>query len=108
MRYFNIDACVFLEDEKREYAKPSPYGIRKAMQIMDAKSAVYAGDSKEDLLMVRRAGKEMGTKIAFVGIYGCSPQPAKTRAIFNREGVEAVAKSINQLPTIIGSPSMKS
>ena len=108
MRYFNMDACVFLEDEKREYAKPSPYGIRKAMQIMDAKSAVYAGDSKEDLLMVRRAGKEMGTKIAFVGIYGCSPQPAKTRAIFNHEGVEAVAKSINQLPTIIGSPSMKS
>jgi phosphoglycolate phosphatase-like HAD superfamily hydrolase len=101
MKYFNIDACVFLEDEKREYAKPNPYAIRKAMQAMDAKSAVYAGDSAEDLLMARRAGKETGAKIAFVGIYGYSPQPAKTRAKFKREGVEAMAKSVNQLPSMI-------
>jgi len=101
MQYFNIDACVFLEDEKREYAKPNPYAIKRAMQAMGANTAVYAGDSAEDLLMARRAEKETGKKIAFVGIYGYSPQPAKTIAKFKREGVEALAKSVNQLPNTI-------
>ena len=101
MQYFNIDACVFLEDEKREYAKPNPYAIKRAMQAMGANTAVYAGDSAEDLLMARRAEKETGKKIAFVGIYGYSPQPAKTMAKFKREGVEALAKSVNQLPNTI-------
>lgn len=101
MRHFNINACVFLEDEKREYAKPNPYAIKRAMQAMGANSAVYAGDSAEDLLMARRAEKKTGKKIAFVGIYGYSPQPAKTMAKFKREGVEALAKSVNQLPNTI-------
>ena len=101
MKYFNIDACVFLEDEKREYAKPNPYAIKRAMEAMNARSIVYAGDSTEDLLMARRAEKEVGAKIAFVGIYGNSPQPKKTMAQFKREGVEAIAKSVAQLPNTI-------
>lgn len=101
IKYFNIDACVFLEDERREYAKPNPYAIKRAMEAMDARSAVYAGDSAEDLLMARRAEKEVGVKIAFVGIYGNSPQPAKTAAQFRQEGVEAIAKSVDQLPNTI-------
>lgn len=101
MKYFNIDACVFLEDERREYAKPNPYAIKRAMEVMDARSAVYAGDSAEDLLMARRAEKRVGAKIAFVGIYGNSPQPAKTAAQFKQEGVEAIAKNIDQLPNTI-------
>jgi HAD superfamily phosphatase len=107
MKYFNIDACVFLEDEKREYAKPNPYAIKRAMKVMNAGSAVYAGDSAEDLLMARRAEKETGAKIAFVGIYGYSPQPSKTRAKFRQEGVEAMAKSVNQLPSIASAQRMK-
>src|SRR5919108_4485971 len=63
MKYFNLDACVFLEDEKREYAKPNPYAIKHAMEVMGARSAVYAGDSAEDLMMARRAGREAGVKI---------------------------------------------
>jgi phosphoglycolate phosphatase-like HAD superfamily hydrolase len=108
MKYFNIDACVFLEDEKREYAKPNPYAIKRAMKAMNAQSAVYAGDSAEDLLMARRAEKETGAKIAFVGVYGYSPQPSKTRAKFRQEGVEAMAKSANQLPSIVSAQYMKS
>ena len=103
MKYFNPDACVFLEDEKREHAKPNPYAIKRAMQAMNAKTAVYAGDSAEDLLMARRAEKELGVKIAFVGIYGNSPQPTKTIAKFRQEGVEAIAKSVDQLPRIIST-----
>lgn len=101
MKFFKIDACVFLEDEKREYAKPNPYAIRYAMEVMDAKTAVYSGDSAEDLLMARLAERETGVKVAFVGIYGNSPDPAKTIAQFKREGVQAIIKSVNQLPNTI-------
>ncbi len=101
MKYFNPDACVFLEDEKREYAKPNTYAIKRAMQALNAKSAVYAGDSAEDLLMARRAEKELEAKIAFVGIYGYSPQPARTIAKFKQEGVDSFCKSVNQLPNTI-------
>jgi phosphoglycolate phosphatase-like HAD superfamily hydrolase len=100
-RYFDLDASVFLEDEKREYAKPNPYAVKRAMESMDAKSAAYSGDSAEDLLMARRAEKELGTSIAFVGIYGFSPEPLKTLENFRRLGVRNTAKTVNQLPTII-------
>jgi hypothetical protein len=101
MKYFNLGACVFLEDERREYAKPNPYAIMRAMEAMGVRTAVYAGDSAEDLMMARRAEREAGVKVAFVGIYGNSPDPAKTVAQFRREGVEAIAKSVNQLPNTI-------
>jgi HAD superfamily phosphatase len=101
MKYFKLDACVFLEDEKREYAKPNPYAIKHAMEAMNARTAVYAGDSAEDLLMARRAEKEAGVKIAFVGVYGNSPRPANTMANFRKGGVEAMIKSADQLPNTI-------
>lgn len=101
MKYFNLRACVFLEDEARERAKPNPYAIKKAMEVMGAKSAVYAGDSAEDMMMARRAQKEAGFDIAFVGVYGLSPQPAGTLRQFKEQGADAVAKSVNSLPVII-------
>ena len=99
MKYFNLEACVFLEDERREYAKPNSYAIRHAMETMNAKTAIYAGDSAEDLLMARHAEKELGVRIAFVAIYGYSPEPSKSLAMFKREGVE-IAKSANLLPRL--------
>ena len=101
MKYFDLEACVFLEDEKREHAKPNPYAIKKAMETMNARSAVYAGDSAEDLLMARRAERETGARIAFVGIYGYSPRPANTLDNFRNLGVNATAKTVNQLPGLI-------
>ena len=101
IEYFNYDACIFLEDKKREYAKPSPYAIKHAMRVMNANTAVYAGDSIEDLLMARHAEKETGAKIAFVGVYGNSPSPGKTIDHFKQEKVEVIIKNLNQLPNII-------
>jgi HAD superfamily phosphatase len=101
IKYFNSDACVFLEDKKRKYAKPSPYAVKHAMKVMGARTAVYVGDSAEDLLMARRAEKEIGAKIAFVGIYGNSSAPDETIDKFKQEGVEAIIRSVNQLPNII-------
>jgi phosphoglycolate phosphatase-like HAD superfamily hydrolase len=101
INYFNSDACVFLEDEKRVYAKPHPFAIKYAMRVMNAKTAIYAGDSVEDLLMARHAEKAAGVKIVFVGIYGNSPEPNKTIDKFKQERVKAIIKSVNQLPNII-------
>src|ERR671924_674896 len=106
MKYFNSDACVFLEDEKRKYAKPHAFAIKHAMNVMNAKTAIYAGDSAEDLLMARRAEKEMGVKIAFVGVYGNSPEPDKTIDKFRQERVKAIIKNVNQLPNIINKVHM--
>ncbi len=101
IKYFNSAACVFLEDKKREYAKPNPYAVKYAMKVMSARTAIYVGDSVEDLLMARRAEKETGTKIGFVGIYGNSSEPEKTIFKFKQEGVKAIIRSVNQLPNII-------
>jgi HAD superfamily phosphatase len=101
IKYFNFDACVFLEDENRKRAKPNPYAIKHAMKVMNAKTAVYAGDSAEDLLMARCAEKKLGVKIAFVGVYGNSPEPDKTIYKFKQESVKAIIKTVNQLPNII-------
>ncbi len=101
IKYFNSDACVFLEDKKRKYAKPNPYAVKHAMKVMSARTAIYVGDSVEDLLMARRAEKETGAKFAFVGIYGNSSEPGKTVYKFKQEGVEAIMRSVNQLPNII-------
>jgi HAD superfamily hydrolase (TIGR01549 family) len=101
MKYFDINACVFLEDEPREHAKPSPYAVKHAMEVMGAKSAVYAGDSAEDMMMARRAQKEGGFDIKFVGVYGLSPQPAKTLKQFKENGADALAKSVNSLPLLL-------
>jgi phosphoglycolate phosphatase-like HAD superfamily hydrolase len=101
IKYFNSDACVFLEDKKREYAKPNPYAVKHAMKVMSSRTAIYVGDSVEDLIMARRAEKETGAKIAFVGIYGNSSEPGKTIYKFKQEGVEVILGSVNQLPNII-------
>lgn len=103
MKYFDLDACVFLEDEEREYAKPNPYAIRRAMESMSASTALYAGDSAEDFMMARRAEKEIGVNISFVGIYGYSPEPARTLENFKNLGVEATTVSVNKLPALIKS-----
>jgi phosphoglycolate phosphatase-like HAD superfamily hydrolase len=101
LQYFNKDACVFLEDERREYAKPNPYAVKKAMSAIGAKSAIYAGDSTEDMMMARRAQKEAGYSIAFIGIYGHSPQPTRTIKQFKEQGADAIARNANALPKLL-------
>lgn len=104
---FNQRACIFLEDEKREYSKPNPYAIKKAMRIMNSKTAIYIGDSTEDLLMVRRAEKEADIKIAFFGVYGCSTRPALTARQFRKIGAEVIMESVNILPNILNKVLIK-
>jgi HAD superfamily phosphatase len=101
------ESSVFLEDERREYAKPNPYGILKAMKSMGSKTAMYAGDSYEDLIMVRRAEEKAHLKIAFCGVYGCSSQPLETIRQFKEKGADVIIQDINQLPKILNKVSVK-
>ena len=101
------ESSVFLEDERRKYAKPNPYAIIKAMKSMGTKSAVYAGDSYEDLLMVRRVEEKTHLKIAFCGIYGCSPQPLEAIRQFKEKGADVIIQNINELPKILNNVSIK-
>jgi len=101
------ESSVFLEDERREYAKPNPYGIMKAMKSMGTKTAIYAGDSYEDLIMVRRAEEKTQLKIAFCGIYGCSSQPLETMRQFKEKGADVIIQDINQLPKILNKVWVK-
>jgi phosphoglycolate phosphatase-like HAD superfamily hydrolase len=71
------------------------------MKVMGARTAIYVGDSAEDLLMARRAEKEIGAKIAFAGIYGNSSESDETIDKFKQEGVAVIIRSVNQLPNII-------
>jgi HAD superfamily phosphatase len=102
-----LDSSVFLEDEKRMYAKPNPYAIIKAMKSMGTKTAIYAGDSYEDLIMVRIVGEKTNLKIAFCGIYGCSPQPLEARRQFKEKGADVIIQNINELPKILNKVSLK-
>lgn len=104
---FKQDACVFLEDEGRQYAKPNPYAIVKAMKNMGANTAIYAGDSFEDLIMVRRAEEKNHLRIVFCGVYGCSPRPMETMRQFKEKGAEVIIHDINQLPKILNKVSVK-
>ena len=104
---FKQDACVFLEDERRQYAKPNPYAIVRAMKNMGANTAIYAGDSFEDLIMVRKAEEKNHLKIVFCGIYGCSPRPLETMRQFKEKGAEVIIQDINQLPKILNKVSVK-
>ena len=98
---FSNKASVFLEDEKRTYAKPNPYALNKAMKVLNARTAIYAGDSVEDLLMVKKVEEQGRFKIAFVGIYGCSRRPMEVIKMFEEKHVDTVLKTVNQLPKIL-------
>jgi phosphoglycolate phosphatase-like HAD superfamily hydrolase len=106
---FNQNASAFLEDENREYSKPNPYAIEKAMDIMGAKTAIYVGDSIEDLLMSQRVKSNTGSSkvIAFFGIYGCSARPAYTIRQFKENKVDVIIENVNQLPNILNKALVK-
>ena len=106
---FSQNASVFLEDENREYSKPNPYALKKAMDIMGAKTAIYVGDSIEDLLMSQRVKNNTGNSkvIAFFGIYGCSARPAYTIRQFKENKVDVIIENVNQLPNILNKALVK-
>ena len=72
MKYFKDNACIFLEDEKREFSKPNAYSLHRVLDNLGLKSALYVGDSIADLLMVENFNGQVNkkSKVFFCGVYG--------------------------------------
>lgn len=100
-KYINRDACVFLDDELRRHAKPSPYAIHRAMKMLSARSTIYVGDSLEDLLMTKTAGKKYKLKMTFIGAYEYSFDPSRTIHQLTINGADAMIRTVNQLPNML-------
>jgi HAD superfamily phosphatase len=100
-KIFNTKASVFLEDEIREHWKPNPYSIKKAMGHLGVKTALYAGDSIEDLSMTKKAEREADVKILFIGVYGCSVRPQEMIKKFKEAHADIIIKNVNCLPKLL-------
>lgn len=72
MKYFKDNACIFLEDEKREFSKPNAFSLHRVFDNLGLKSALYVGDSIADLLMVENFNSQADkkSKVFFCGVYG--------------------------------------
>ncbi len=103
--YFVKDVCVFLEDEKREYAKPSTYAMHKVFNQLKFKNAIYVGDSIEDFLMVERFRYETSrTKIIFCGVYGTNSTSSKDlKRLFEIKGADIIVENVNEIPNILNN-----
>jgi phosphoglycolate phosphatase-like HAD superfamily hydrolase len=106
----NGDKSIFLEDEKRKYAKPHPYGVIKVVDGMDITNDIlYCGDSFEDLIMAKKAEKEINLKrknnrkvnIVFCGVYGLSANHQELIKKFKENSASFIIKYINNLPNIL-------
>ena len=103
--YFIRDACVFLEDEKREYSKPNTYAIHKVFNQLNLRNAIYVGDSIEDILMVEKFRQETTkSKIIFCGIYGKNTNSSlDLKRVFESKGADILVKNVNDIPNILNN-----
>ncbi|MGN6821601.1 MAG: HAD family hydrolase [Candidatus Nitrosocosmicus sp.] len=101
--YFIKDACVFLEDEKREYSKPNTYAIHRVFDHLKLKNAIYVGDSIEDLLMVKKFRQETNSsKIIFCGVYGKNTNSSlELKKLFESNGADILVENVNEIPNIL-------
>jgi len=103
--YFLIDACVFLEDEKREYSKPNTYAIHKVFNQLKLRNAIYVGDSIEDILMAEKFRQETNkSKIIFCGIYGKNTTSSlNLKRLFESKGADILVENVNDIPNILNN-----
>jgi phosphoglycolate phosphatase-like HAD superfamily hydrolase len=107
----NGNKSIFLEDEKRRYAKPNPHGLIRVIKCMDSNhDIIYCGDSIEDSIMAKRAEREINltkrkkderTKVFFCGVYGCSTNQRELIKKFKDKNADFIIKSINNLPNVL-------
>ncbi|HLN35334.1 MAG TPA: HAD-IA family hydrolase [Nitrososphaeraceae archaeon] len=107
----NGNKSIFLEDEKRRYAKPNPHGLIRVMKCMGFNDhIIYCGDSIEDSIMAKRAEREINltkrkkgerTKVFFCGVYGCSTNQQELIKKFKDKNADFIIKSINNLPNVL-------
>jgi len=106
VKYFNMDASVFIADEEKLGAppsieKPSPYSLIKSISSMgNVFKAVYVGNSAEDIMMARNAAN-FGVKTLFIGVTGLSPNPPLDREMFISMGADAIVETPDSLIDVL-------
>ena len=106
-RFFNPDANVFIEDLARiprygaRIDKPNPVSLRKSASSLSRKGDIlYVGDSMEDLLMTKAAGKSKNQKYIFAGIYGSSRSERNKIKLFKDNKADIIISNINDIPEL--------
>jgi len=103
LNFFDMEASTFIEDEEkrgeRRYSKPSALAAEKAIRHMGAGRCLFAGDSAEDLMLVKNA-RSKGLDIEFVGVTGHTLNGESVEEFFRKEGV-AVVRDVNELRELI-------
>ena len=106
-KYFNPDACIFLEDmyeqqlKNKSIGKPSPYSLLTVSKSLSKKGKIlYVGDSAEDILMTQKANKK-SNRFVFAAIYGDSKINKKDQ-VFQSLGADIIVKNVNDLLHLIG------
>ena len=106
-KFFNPDGNVFIEDLARipKYGagidKPNPLSLRKSASNLSRKGNIlYIGDSMEDLLMTKAAGKSKNQKYIFAGIYGSSRSERKKIKLFKDNKADIIISNINDIPEL--------
>jgi phosphoglycolate phosphatase-like HAD superfamily hydrolase len=105
--YFNENACVFLEDEKREFSKPHAFSLHKVFDSLNLSSALYVGDSMADLLMVENFRKQTTEdRIFFCGVYGDGENTKESiykKKLLKSNHADVIIKNVNDLPNILNN-----
>jgi len=105
--YFNENACVFLEDENREFSKPNAFSLHKVFDNLKLTSALYVGDSIADLLMVENFRKQTTEdRIFFCGVYGDGKNKKGSmdkKRLLKSNNADVIIKNVNDLPNILNN-----
>ena len=107
--YFNENACVFLEDENREFSKPNAFSLHKVFDNLKLTSALYVGDSIADLLMVENFRKQTTEdRIFFCGVYGDgdgenNKGSIDKKRLLKSNNADVIIKNVNDLPNILNN-----
>ena len=99
--YFDSNASIYLEDEKREMGKPNPSALIKSVKSFGISNAFYVGDSTEDLLMVQRARSASQLNIKLIGVCTSKASLNQISNLFNHNGKSVILKDVNEIPNIL-------
>ena len=114
LKRFSPTALVFLETmEENENSragveglkvnlkKPHPFSLLKAAEAFNSfNSALYVGDSMEDVIMVREANN-LGKRFLFAAVYRYSGLEDVVLQGFLESSCDLVVPSVNELPLVL-------
>ncbi len=95
LRYFDLEASVFIADQREAGEKPDPTTLIECAEKLKAEKIIYVGDSAEDLLLVKNAVKE-GLDASFAGVL--TNEYALNFFIENEADI--ILEDVNNLPKI--------